>query len=44
METGGERIGSRVESEVDRTGYNVGTKENGTKECLHIVETKENGK
>ena len=44
METGGKRIESRVETEVDRTGYNVETKENVSKEYLHIVETKENGK
>ena len=29
METGGERIESSVETEGDRTGYNVETKENG---------------
>ena len=44
METGGKRIKSSVETEGDRTGYNVDTKENGTKKCLHIVETKEKGK
>ena len=44
MEIGGERIESRVETEGYRTGYNVETKENGTKTCLHIVETKEKGK
>ena len=31
METGGEIIESSVEIEVYRTGYNVETKENGTK-------------
>ena len=44
METGGEIIESRVETEGDRTGYNVETKENGTKQCLQSVETKEKGK
>ena len=44
METGGERIESSVETEGDRTGYNVETKENGTKKCLHSVETKEKEK
>ena len=33
-----------METEGDRTGYNVETKENGTKKCLHSVETKEKGK
>ena len=40
METGGERIESSVKIEGDRIGYNVETKENGTKQCLHSVETK----
>ena len=31
METGGKIIKSRVETEGYRTGYNVETKENGTK-------------
>ena len=31
METGGEVIKSRVETEGDRKGYNVETKENDTK-------------
>ena len=44
METGGEIIESSVEIEGDRTGYNVETKENGTKKYLHSVETKEKGK
>ena len=44
METRGEIIESRVETEGYRTGYNVETKENGTKKCLHIVETKGKGK
>ena len=44
MEIGGERIESRVETEGDRTGYNAETKENGTKTCLHSVETKEKEK
>ena len=44
METGGEIIESSVETEGDRTGYNVETKENGTKKCLHSMETKEKGK
>ena len=34
-------IESGVKTEGDRTGYNVETKENGMKKCLHIVETKE---
>ena len=37
-------IESRVETEGYRTGYNVETKENGTKKCIHIVEKKEKGK
>ena len=44
METGGERIKPSVDTEGDRIGYNVDTKENGTKTFLHIVETKEKGK
>ena len=40
MDTGGERIKYSVDTEGDRTGYNVETKENGTKKCLHSVETK----
>ena len=44
METGGVIIESNVETEGDRTGYNVETKENGTKTCLHSVETKKKGK
>ena len=44
METGGERIESSVKTEGDRTGYNVETKENGTKKSLNSVETKEKGK
>ena len=39
METGGERIESSVETGENRTGYNVETKGNGTKKCLHNVET-----
>ena len=39
MKTGGERIESRVETEGDRKVYNVETKENGTKKCIHSVET-----
>ena len=38
METGGEIIES--ETEGDRTGYNMETNGNGTKECLLIVVTK----
>ena len=30
--------------EGDRIGYNVETKENGTKQCLHSVEMNEKGK
>ena len=44
METGGGRIEYSMETEGDRTGYNVETKENGTKKCLHSVDTKEKGK
>ena len=44
METGNERIESSVETEGDRTGYNVETKENGTKICLQSVETEEKEK
>ena len=44
IETGGERIESSMKTEGDRTGYNVETNENGTKQCLHNVETKEKGK
>ena len=44
MDTGVEIIESILETEGDRTGYNVETKENGTKKCLHSVETKEKGK
>ena len=44
METVGERTKSSVETERDRTGYNVETKENGTKKCLHSVETKKKRK
>ena len=40
MEKGGKIIESSVETEGDRTGYNVETKQNGTKQCLHSVETK----
>ena len=34
MEIGGERIESIVETEGDREGYNVETKENDTKKCV----------
>ena len=44
MDKGGEIIDSSVEIEGDRAGYNVETKENGMKKCLHRVETKEKGK
>ena len=44
METGGEIIESSVEKEGDRIGCKVEKKENGTKKCLHSVETKEKGK
>ena len=44
METGGERIEPSVETEEDRKGYNMETKENGTKKRLHGVETKEREK
>ena len=44
MDTGGEIIESSMKTEGDRTGYNVETNENGTKKCLHNVETKEKGK
>ena len=44
METGVERIESSVETERDRTGYNVETKENDAKQCIHNVETKGKGK
>ena len=44
MKTGGEIIESRMEKEGDTTGYNVETKVNFTKKCLHSVETKEKGK
>ena len=44
MEAGGEIIKYSMDTEEDRTGYNVDTKENGSKKCLHIVETKEKGK
>ena len=44
MDKGGKIIESSVETEGDRTGYNVETKENGTKKCLHSVETKGKGK
>ena len=40
MDKGGKGIKSIVETEGDRTGYNVETKENDTKERLHTVETK----
>ena len=43
MDIGGERIESGVETEGDKTGYNVETK-NDTEKCLHSVETKEKGK
>ena len=41
METGLERIQSKVKTKGDRKGYNMDTKENGTKKCLYSVETKE---
>ena len=44
MESAGERIKSNMETERYRTGYNVETKENGTKTCLRSVEAKEKGK
>ena len=44
MDTGGEIIESSVETEGYRTGYNVETKENVTKQYLHNVETKEKEK
>ena len=44
MDPGGEIIESSVETEGDRTGCNVETNENGTKQCLHNVETKEKKK
>ena len=44
METGVERIESSVETEGDKTGYGVETKENGTKKSLHSVDKKEKGK
>ena len=44
MEKGRETIESSVEREGDRTGYNVETKVNGTKKCLHCLEMKEEGK
>ena len=44
METWRERIKSSADTEVDKTGYNVETKENDTKKCLYIVKTKEKGK
>ena len=37
METGGEIIESRVDTEEYMTGYNVETKENDTKTFLHSV-------
>ena len=40
MDTEGEIIEFSVETGEYRTGYNVETKENGTKKCLHNVETK----
>ena len=40
MEIGGEGIKSSMEIEGDRTGYNLQTKENGTKKRLYSVETK----
>ena len=43
METGGERIESRVDTEEDGTGYSVETKGKG-EQCLHSVETNENEK
>ena len=39
MKTGIERIEYSVETEGDRTGYNVDTKENGINNCLHNVKT-----
>ena len=39
METGGERIESIVDTEGNRTGYNVETKEYGVKNYLHSLET-----
>ena len=44
MDTGGEVINSRVDTEGYRTGYNAEAKENGTKKRLHSVETKEKEK
>ena len=44
MKTGGEIIESIMKTEEDRTGYNVETKENGAKKCLHGVETEGKGK
>ena len=41
MDKGEEGIKSSVETEGDRTGYNVETNENGTKKRLHTVGTKE---
>ena len=43
MDTGGVKIESSVETEGDRTGYNMDTKENGAKSFLHSVETNEKG-
>ena len=40
METEVEGIKSSMEIEGDRTGYNLQTKENGTKKRLYSVETK----
>ena len=39
-----EEIESNMETEGDKAGYNVETKENDTKKCVHSVETKEKGK
>ena len=39
MNTGGERIESRMDIEGDMIGYNVETNKNGTKQRLHRVET-----
>ena len=44
MEIGREIIGSSVETEGYRTGYNVETKGNSTKKCLHNMQTKIKGK
>ena len=44
MDTGGEGIKYRMDTEGERTGHNVDTKENGTKKCPHIMETQKKGK